>query len=139
MKVKQLIFSLLFSIVAIWYTIKDISFQDFTKSFQNVEVIYLFLTALITWSEYLVRAMRWKLLLSPIKKLSFFETLSPLLIGSLGNLFDRIYYSAVPDFIDISYKGYHWFIFNVADIFISIGIICLIFVELMNYKKSDEN
>ena len=59
--------------------------------------------------------------------------------GSLGNLFDRLYYSAVPDFIDLSYKGYHWFIFNVADIFISIGIICLIFVELMNYKKSDEN
>ncbi len=59
--------------------------------------------------------------------------------GSIGNLFDRLYYSAVPDFIDISYKGYHWFIFNVADIFISIGIICLIFVELMNYKKSDEN
>ena len=59
--------------------------------------------------------------------------------GSIGNLFDRIYYFAVPDFIDISYKGYHWFIFNVADIFISVGIICLIFVELMNYKKSDEN
>ena len=54
--------------------------------------------------------------------------------GSLGNLFDRLYYSAVPDFIDINYKGYHWFIFNVADIFISIGIICLIFVELFNYK-----
>ena len=59
--------------------------------------------------------------------------------GSVGNLYDRIYYSAVPDFIDINFKGYHWFIFNVADIFISIGIICLIFVELMNYKKNDEN
>ena len=58
--------------------------------------------------------------------------------GSLGNLFDRIYYSAVPDFIDISYKGYHWFIFNVADIFISLGIICLIFAELLNYKKKNE-
>ena len=56
--------------------------------------------------------------------------------GSLGNLFDRIYYSAVPDFIDINYKGYHWFIFNVADIFISFGIICLIFVELINYRKN---
>ena len=55
--------------------------------------------------------------------------------GSLGNLFDRIYYSAVPDFIDISYKGYHWFVFNVADIFISLGIFCLIFAELLNYKK----
>jgi signal peptidase II len=59
--------------------------------------------------------------------------------GSLGNLFDRIYYSSVLDFIDISYKGYHWFIFNVADIFISLGIFCLIFVELLNYKKIDEN
>jgi len=57
--------------------------------------------------------------------------------GSIGNLFDRIYYAAVPDFIDISYKGYHWFIFNVADIFISIGVICLIIVELMNYKKKE--
>ena len=55
--------------------------------------------------------------------------------GSLGNLFDRVYYSAVPDFIDINYGGYHWFIFNVADIFITFGIICLIFVELLNYKK----
>jgi len=58
--------------------------------------------------------------------------------GSLGNLFDRIYYSAVPDFIDISYNDYHWFIFNVADIFISLGIICLIFAELLNYKKKNE-
>ena len=58
--------------------------------------------------------------------------------GSLGNLFDRIYYSAVPDFIDISYNDFHWFIFNVADIFISLGIICLIFAELLNYKKKNE-
>ena len=59
--------------------------------------------------------------------------------GSLGNLFDRLYYSAVPDFIDISYNGYHWFIFNVADIFITSGIICLIFAEILNYKKSNGN
>ncbi len=55
--------------------------------------------------------------------------------GSLGNLFDRFYYSAVPDFIDLNYKGYHWFTFNVADIFITIGIICLIFAEIFNYKN----
>jgi len=55
--------------------------------------------------------------------------------GSLGNLFDRVYYKAVPDFIDLNYNDYHWFIFNIADIFITIGIICLIFIELMNYKK----
>ena len=59
--------------------------------------------------------------------------------GSLGNLFDRLYYSAVPDFIDINYNGFHWFIFNVADIFISVGIICLIFVELLFNKKENLN
>ena len=56
--------------------------------------------------------------------------------GSLGNLFDRVYYSAVPDFIDINYQGFHWFVFNIADIFISLGIICLITSELFLKKES---
>ena len=66
-----------------------------------------------------------------------FEKLSFILIigGSLGNIFDRIYYSAVPDFIDIYYNNFHWFIFNVADIFITIGIFCLISIEIFNNKK----
>ena len=67
---------------------------------------------------------------------SFF--LMMILGGSLGNLFDRVYYRAVPDFIDLNYTGYHWFIFNVADIFITIGIICLIFSEFIFYKKKNE-
>ena len=57
--------------------------------------------------------------------------------GSLGNLFDRLYYGAVPDFIDLHFSNFHWFIFNIADIFISIGIFCLIFVELFVKKKND--
>ena len=56
--------------------------------------------------------------------------------GSMGNLFDRLYYYAVPDFIDFHINGFHWFIFNVADIFISLGVICLIFVELFLNKKN---
>ena len=64
--------------------------------------------------------------------------LAMILGGSSGNLFDRYYYSAVPDFIDLNYKGYHWFIFNVADIFITLGIICLILAELLNYKKQND-
>ena len=55
--------------------------------------------------------------------------------GSLGNLYDRLRLSAVPDFIDFHIGNYHWFIFNVADIFISVGVICLIFVELLFNKK----
>ena len=46
--------------------------------------------------------------------------------GALGNIFDRLYYSAVPDFIDIYYKNFHWFVFNVADIFITVGVLMLI-------------
>ena len=62
---------------------------------------------------------------------------SMILGGSLGNLYDRVSYSAVPDFIDLNYSGYHWFVFNVADIFISIGIFTLIFLELF-IKKNNE-
>ena len=58
--------------------------------------------------------------------------------GSLGNLFDRLYYTAVPDFIDFHINNIHWFIFNVADIFISIGVICLIFVEIF-FNKENKN
>jgi len=64
--------------------------------------------------------------------------LAIILGGSCGNLFDRYYYTAVPDFIDLNYKGYHWFIFNVADIFITLGITCLILVEFLNYKKEND-
>ena len=55
--------------------------------------------------------------------------------GSIGNIFDRIYYFAVPDFIDIHYENIHWFIFNVADIFITSGVILLIIFELILKKK----
>ena len=55
--------------------------------------------------------------------------------GSLGNLFDRIYYYAVPDFIDFHLGDYHWFVFNIADIFITIGIIGLVLVELLKKEK----
>ena len=46
--------------------------------------------------------------------------------GALGNFYDRVIYKAVPDFIDLHYNDLHWFIFNVADIFITIGIVALL-------------
>ena len=55
--------------------------------------------------------------------------------GSLGNLFDRIYYYAVPDFIDFHLGNFHWFVFNVADVFITIGIVGLMFAELFKKEK----
>jgi len=65
--------------------------------------------------------------------------LATIIGGSLGNLFDRVYYYAVPDFIDFHLKNFHWFIFNVADIFITLGIIGLIFVELTKKEKVSKN
>ena len=57
--------------------------------------------------------------------------------GALGNLYDRIFYKAVPDFIDLHYGNFHWFSFNIADIFITIGVLCLILVELIFNKSLD--
>ena len=55
--------------------------------------------------------------------------------GALGNFFDRVYYSAVPDFIDLHVGNFHWFVFNIADIFITIGVICLITAEMITDKN----
>ena len=73
-----------------------------------------------------------------IKESNNFKKYSLLLVlgGALGNLFDRVNYYAVPDFIDFHIQNFHWFIFNVADIFISIGVICLIFAEIF-FKDKD--
>ena len=55
--------------------------------------------------------------------------------GALGNVFDRILYKAVPDFIDFHIGNFHWFVFNVADIFITLGVIFMIIIELSKNKK----
>jgi len=58
--------------------------------------------------------------------------------GSIGNLFDRFYYTAVPDFIDFHINNYHWFVFNVADIFITLGVLCLICAEIFFNNGENE-
>ena len=75
-----------------------------------------------------------------VKSKGIYAYLIALIIGgSLGNLFDRMYYYAVPDFIDLHLGNYHWFIFNVADIFITVGIIGLILIELLRKEKISKN
>ena len=59
--------------------------------------------------------------------------------GALGNFYDRIAYGAVPDFIDFHVNGFHWFIFNIADIFISIGVFALILIEIFDKKNYEKN
>ena len=65
-----------------------------------------------------------------VKRLSYLLVFG----GAIGNFYDRIIYKAVPDFIDFHIGNFHWFVFNVADIFISIGVLCLILIELF-YKN----
>ena len=91
---------------------------------------YNFLTLLIF---IVIIVVFWMLLKSKgLEKYGFIFVFG----GSLGNVYDRMFYSAVPDFIDIYYKNFHWFIFNVADIFITLGVIVLILNEffLKNQK-----
>ena len=59
--------------------------------------------------------------------------------GAIGNLYDRIIFGAVPDFIDFHIKDFHWFTFNIADIFISLGIIFMILNEVLYKKQKNEN
>ncbi len=114
------------NIILIWN--KGIGFGLF--SFDNSKV-YNFITFLILAINLLIIY----LIIKSDKIRSFFYVI--ILGGSLGNLYDRFYYTAVPDFIDLNYKGFHWFIFNIADIFISLGIICLICFEFLDYKKKN--
>ena len=62
--------------------------------------------------------------------------LSIVIGGAIGNLFDRIKYNAVPDFIDMHYRDFHWFVFNVSDIVITIGIILLLLSDIL--KKNEK-
>ena len=56
--------------------------------------------------------------------------------GAIGNVYDRIFYGAVPDFIDFHIGNFHWFIFNVADIFITLGVIFMIIIEITGNNKN---
>jgi signal peptidase II len=95
------------------------------KSFYNF--ITGFIVIIILTLIYFIRKTRG------IEKYSFIIILG----GALGNVFDRFFYSAVPDFIDIHYNNFHWFIFNVADIFITLGVILLVYIEIfLKNKKS---
>ena len=70
-----------------------------------------------------------------------FKRFSLILIlgGALGNFYDRIAYGAVPDFIDFHVNSFHWFIFNIADIFISIGVFALILIEIFDKQNHEKN
>ena len=114
-----------FSLFLVWNKGIGFGLFSFDKSsiYNGISLIILIINIIIIYLIYIEKTPK-----------TYF--LAIILGGSIGNLFDRYYYTAVPDFIDLNYNGYHWFIFNVADIFITLGIICLIFAEFLNYKKT---
>ena len=125
---------------------KNLSADLFTSKFLNISLIwnegiafgllsfgesyfYNLLTILIL---IIIIVIFFMLLRSKgLKKYSFLMILG----GALGNLYDRIFFKAVPDFIDFHIGNFHWFIFNVSDIFISLGVLFLITLELTNKQK----
>ena len=72
-----------------------------------------------------------------VTKASFLEKIffSLILGGAIGNFYDRIIYFAVPDFVDFHINNFHWFTFNIADIFITLGVIAILVKDLMQKKK----
>ena len=95
----------------------------------NESMIYNIITCMIGLIIIVILFMMWKN--NNIQR--YFLAL--IAGGALGNLYDRIVYTAVPDFIDLHFQEFHWFVFNVADIFITVGVFCLILVELFYNDK----
>jgi len=122
---EQIVISNFLSLNLIWN--KGIAFGLFS---QNDNFYYQLLTAFIALIIILIFFLMKKS--EGLEKYGFLMVLG----GSLGNIFDRILYSSVPDFIDFYFKDFHWFVFNVADIFITLGISILIFSEIK--KKNYE-
>ena len=98
----------------------------------NDQIIYNLITLVILSIIIIILIMTIKS--NGFKKYSLISILG----GSIGYLFDRVYFMAVPDFIDLHIKNFHWFIFNVADIFITLGVICLIYAEIFFNKGKNE-
>ena len=97
----------------------------------NHENLYNLLTILIIFIIFFVFVMTIKSY--GLKKYALMMILG----GALGNVFDRIFYKAVPDFIDFHVGEFHWFIFNFADVFITIGVFYMILSEFIDNNSRE--
>jgi len=100
--------------------------------FQSESLIYHFLSIIIA---IVIAFVVYLIYISKKKHEIFFYGL--ITGGAIGNLFDRLYFSAVPDFIDLHYNNFHWFTFNVSDIWITIGIIGILIFDLFKLENKD--
>jgi len=85
---------------------------------------------------FLILALIFIILIKTKNYISYFYIL--IFSGGFGNFIDRVRYSSVPDFIDFHISNFHWFVFNIADIFVSMGVFCLIIAEIFFKNQSYE-
>ena len=124
----ELFSSKFLNIILVWN--KGIAFGLFSF---NQNYFYYFLTVIISLIIFVLFIMILRS--NGLKKYSLLMIFG----GAMGNLYDRIFFKAVPDFIDFHIGEFHWFVFNIADIFITIGVIFMILIELIgNNKKKYE-
>ena len=114
------------NIVIVWN--KGFAFGLFQNNFFSVNILYIFLIG----SVILVLIIY----ANKLNQKYYFLIFGLIIGGALGNLIDRILYGAVVDFIDLHYMNLHWYVFNIADICISIGCILLVLTEIRK-KPSD--
>jgi signal peptidase II len=130
-------------IFVIYLTDKNLVTEIFSSKFLNISLIWNEGIAFGFFSfnqEYLYNLLTLIILLVVcivlvmIIKNEGYKKYALLMIfgGAIGNLYDRVFFKAVPDFIDFHIGEFHWFVFNVADIFISIGVFFMILLELID-------
>ncbi len=130
-------------VFVIYLTDKNLATEIFSSKFLNINLIWNEGIAFGFFSfnqEYLYNLLTLIILLVVcivlvmIIKNEGYKKYALLMIfgGAIGNLYDRVFFKAVPDFIDFHIGEFHWFVFNVADIFISIGVFFMILLELID-------
>jgi signal peptidase II len=130
-------------VFVIYWTDKNLVTEIFSSKFLNISLIWnegIAFGFLSFNQEYLYNLLTLIILLVVcvvlvmIIKNDGYKKYALLMIfgGAIGNLYDRVFFKAVPDFIDFHIGEFHWFVFNVADIFISIGVFFMILLELID-------
>ena len=136
-------------IYIIYLSEKNLTLKLFSSKFLNIKLIwnegiafglfsfnrtdlYNFLTIIILVVILVIFIMVIKN--TGLKKYSLIMILG----GAIGNLYDRVFFRAVPDFIDFHIGEFHWFVFNIADIFITVGVIFMILLELIDNNKNKD-
>jgi len=113
------------NLILVWN--QGIAFGLFQSESFFYDILSIVITAVIVFVFYLIYISKKNY------EIFFYGLIAG---GAIGNLFDRLYFGAVPDFIDLHYKNFHWFTFNVSDIWITLGIIGILIFDTFKYKTN---